>query len=422
MTSAAQVENLGRTGQESGYNKLPGLTGLRVIAALIVFLSHARALPLFGNHTVQAGYAHIFENGATFAMSCFVVLSGFVLTWSTKIGETARRFYRRRVFKMFPNHVVVYVAIAALLIAGGATLSVGPAVANLFLVQAWIPDLSLGTLFKAVNGQTAALSAELFLCLAFPFLVLLVRRIRPERLWAWAVGLSLLTLTLPPIVQSLAPRQPVNPYVTGVSLPDMWFLCFGPTAWVTTFLVGMILARIVREGRWIGVGVLPVVLLVIGVYALASVVPTAYGMTALYPLPVSLLFAAVAVSDLKGRRIWLASKPMVWLGECTYAFFLIHLTLLYVAFNVFTDQPLVAQGGLGAVLSWGPFGGLGFLAGVILVCLLLSRMLYRLVELPMMRRGARRNTGQQVKAAPTAVDRSPITDIVPQSAPEEGAA
>jgi peptidoglycan/LPS O-acetylase OafA/YrhL len=420
MTSTTQLENVGPTRQARGYNKLPAVTGLRVIAALIVFLSHARVLPIFENRAVQEGYTRIFENTATFAMSCFVVLSGFVLTWSTRVGETARRFYRRRIFKMFPNHVVVYAAILGLLIAGGASLSVLPALANLFLVQAWVPDLSLSVLFNAVNGPTASLSVEWLLCLAFPLLVLLVRRIRPERLWAWAVGLSLLTLALPPIAQSLLPREPTNPYLTGVSLPDMWFLCFGPTAWATTFVVGMILARIVQEDRWIGLGVLPVVLLVIGVYVIASFLPTAYGLTVLYPLPVSMLFAAVAVSDLKGRRIWLGSKPMVWLGECTYAFFLIHLTLLYVAFNAFTGQPLVAKGSTGAVLTWGPFGGLAFLAGVMLLCVLLSRTLYRLVELPMMRRGARPNAARRPKAP--APDRSPLADIVKQSAPEEGAA
>jgi peptidoglycan/LPS O-acetylase OafA/YrhL len=422
MTSAAQVVNVGRTGRESRYNKLPGLTGFRVVAALVVFLSHARDVPIFPNHTVLAWYDRISANSATFAMTCFVVLSGFVLTWSTKVGETTRRFYRRRIFKMFPNHVVVYAAIVGLLIAGGAALSVGPALANLFLVQSWVPDLSLSILYKSVNGPTAALSAELLLCLAFPLLILLVRRIRPERLWAWAVGVSLLTLAMPPVVQSLAPRHPAHPYLSGLSVPDMWFLCFSPTAWVTAFVAGMIFARIVREDRWIGLGVLPVVLLMIGVYAIASVLPHAYGMNALYPLPVSMLFAALAVSDLKGRRSWLGSKPMVWLGECTYAFFLMHLTLLHVAFNAFTGQPLAAQGGTGGVVPWGSYGVFPFLASVILVGVLLSRALYRLVELPMMRLGARRNVAQRSKAAPPAVDRSPVPDIVNQSVPEEGAA
>jgi peptidoglycan/LPS O-acetylase OafA/YrhL len=421
MTSAAQVVDVGRVKGESR-NNLPGLTGFRVVAAFIVFLGHARDVPILPNHTVQVWYDRISANSATFAMTCFIVLSGFLLTWSTKVGETTRRFYRRRIFKMFPNHVVVYAAIVGLLVAGGAALKAGPALANLFLVQAWVPDLSLSILYRAVNGPTAALSSEFFLCLAFPLLVFLVRKIRPERLWAWAVGVSLLTLAMPPIVQSLAPRHPAHPYLSGLSVPDMWFLCFSPMAWVTSFVAGMIFARIVREERWIGLGVLPVVLLMIGVYAVASVLPHAYGLNALYPLPISMLLAAVAASDLKDRRSWLGSKTMVWLGECTYAFYLIHLTLLNVAFNAFTGHSLVALPGTGGVLPWGSYGVFPFLATVTLVGVLLSRALYRLVELPMMRRGARRKVTRRPNPERPAVDQSPVPDIVNQSVPEEGAA
>jgi peptidoglycan/LPS O-acetylase OafA/YrhL len=390
MPATQQAADVGLDNGAAGASKLPAVTGLRCLAAFLVFAGHARGLSIFDNRAVQDGYDRIFENTGTLAVSSFFVLSGFVLTWSTKVGGITRIFYRRRFFKMFPNHVVVFAVALGLLIVSGGPVKLVPALANLLLVHAWIPDFSLSFTFNAVNGPTWSLSVEWALCLTFPLLILLVRRIRPGHLWNWAIGISALALLMPLISQSFLPAQPRYPYVADMSMADMWFLYFGPPAWMAAFVVGMILARIVQTGRWIGVGVSAAVLLLIGVFITARFLPTSYGLTVLYPLPLSMLFAAVAVSDIEGRRTWLGSKPMVWLGDTSYAFFLIHLTLLYTLYHAFS-QKLVGAAGTYVGLAWGPLGGFAFLAGVMLLCVFLSWLLYSLVERPMMRRWSRPN-------------------------------
>jgi hypothetical protein len=40
-------------------------------------------------------------------------------------------------FKIFPNHAVIWLVIVAMLIVSGAKIMVEPAVANLFLVNSW---------------------------------------------------------------------------------------------------------------------------------------------------------------------------------------------------------------------------------------------------------------------------------------------
>jgi peptidoglycan/LPS O-acetylase OafA/YrhL len=376
-------------------NTLPSVTGLRFIAAFLVFAGHARGMSIFADQSVQNGYDKVFENSGTLAVACFMTLSGFLLTWSSKPGEPTKAFYRRRFFKVFPNHVVVFAAAVVVLFATGKAVDLWAAVANLFLVNAWIPDFTLGLTFNAVNGPTWSLSVEWALYLLFPLFFVLVKRIRRERLWNWAIGVSALGLTLPIIAHTLLPADPPYPYLEGMSSADMWFLYFGPPTWAIAFVVGMIFARIIQTDQWIRIGILPAALLPVGVFILARFVPPGYGMSVLFPLPVAVLIAAVAAADLGGRTSWLGSKPMVWLGNTSYALFLVHLTLLYTVFEaVGTD---LGDGYI--VLGWGTLGGVAFLVGILTVGVILSWLLYIGVERPAMRRWSRKREKDQLPTA-----------------------
>lgn len=379
---------------------LPAITGLRAIAALLVFLCHARGLSIFGDPGPQGLYDTVFDNigVGTLAVTGFFVLSGFVLTWSTRPGLPARQFYRRRFMKMFPNHAVVFGLILVLAAITGKAVAAGPAVANLLLVNSWIPDFSLSYAFGAVNGPTWSLSSEWALCLLFPVLFLLVRRIQPDRLWRWAIGVSVATPLLPWLSHTFLPADPPYPYLPGLSTADMWTLYFSPLGWASAFVVGMLLARIVQTGRWIGLRVLPVTALLGVVFAVAQTLPVSDRMTVLYPLPVSMLFAALAVRDLHGRPSWLGSRPMVWFGNISYAFFLVHLTTLYTLYELFSSTT-VHKGVPSTGLGWGPLGGLAFLVGTALLCVLISWPLHKFVEVPIGRRFSRAREKVQVPIA-----------------------
>jgi peptidoglycan/LPS O-acetylase OafA/YrhL len=366
-------------------NKLPSVTGLRFFAAFLVFAGHAQGLSIFEDEAVQNGYNTVFENSGTLAVACFMVLSGFLLSWANKPGEQTRAFYRRRFFKVVPNHLVVFAAVVITLLVTGKAIDVVAAIANLFLVHAWIPDLTLGLAFNSVNGPTWSLSVEVLLYLLFPVFYLLVKRIRRDRLWNWAVGISAFGLLLPLISKALLPREPVHPYLEGMSTADMWFLYFGPATWAIAFVVGMIFARIIQTDQWIGLGILPAALLPVGVFILARFVPTSYGFSVLFPLPVAILVAAVAASDLRGRTTWLGSKAMVVLGDTSYALFLVHLTLLYTVFEAIGTE--VEEGYF--VLGWGTLQGIAFLVGILTTGVILSWLLFVLVERPAMRRWSR---------------------------------
>ncbi|WP_372352198.1 acyltransferase family protein [Streptomyces sp. KL116D] len=78
--------------------RLPSLTGLRFFAAFLVFLCHA--LSQFNPQTdsVSHDVAYFLLPAGPVGVS-FFVLSGFVLTYAARPGDTVRRFWRRRVVR-----------------------------------------------------------------------------------------------------------------------------------------------------------------------------------------------------------------------------------------------------------------------------------------------------------------------------------
>src|SRR3712207_2880383 len=85
---------------------LPSLTGMRFVAAFMVFCGHAMAENLFGDDSVNRALVNPALAGSFTGVSFFFVLSGFVLTWSARDDDTKRRFWRRRFWRIYPVHLV----------------------------------------------------------------------------------------------------------------------------------------------------------------------------------------------------------------------------------------------------------------------------------------------------------------------------
>ncbi|MFH9422931.1 acyltransferase family protein, partial [Streptomyces sp. NPDC017529] len=168
----------------SGRPKLPSLTGVRFIAAGLVFFFHASLtfIPLspFADEDVAEGFRWLFSKAGWMGVTFFFVLSGFVMTWSAKPGDTVTGFWRRRLLKIFPNHVVTW-ALAMVLFAGTVT-PVSSWLPNLLLVHSWFPDPQI---HLSVNQPAWSLCSELLFYLLFPALIGPILRIRESRLWGW---------------------------------------------------------------------------------------------------------------------------------------------------------------------------------------------------------------------------------------------
>jgi peptidoglycan/LPS O-acetylase OafA/YrhL len=359
---------------------LPTLTGLRFVAAFMVALCHVGihllprvapgAKPLIG----------LFHGIGAAALSFFFILSGFVLTWAAKESDTARLFWRRRFFRVFPNHIVGFVVIVVLAAAAGHALSTRDTITSLFLVHAWIPDQEL--LYNLwSNTPTWSLAAELCFYLSFPLLLTLVRKIRPQRLWL-AFGLTFAAILAVPVIAGTL--LATGPTQAGTGLPwlSFWFMNFFPPARMLEFVLGILVAHIVMHGRWIRLP-LPVTLLLPLVAILAQgFVPLRFGLVWLTAIPLALLVGTAAVSDITNRSGFFGGRVMVFLGQISYAFFVIHW--LVVAYG-WVGRTSPAFGGDPSGTSTWP-AVLGMTALTIASCLVLGWLLHVLVERPVMRR------------------------------------
>ncbi|MFJ6195047.1 acyltransferase family protein [Micromonospora sp. NPDC092111] len=385
MTAQEKVDRATVFPASSG-TRLPSLTALRIVAATLVYIHHAMYQPVFSDQGLQNAYNELARNLGPLSVMFFFVLSGFILTWSAKPHDPVKQYYRRRFFKIFPNHIAVWVILLLLMFVAGRTVLWPEAVVSLGLLQAWVPDFNYQLL--AVNPPTWTLSVELLFYLCFPLLLILVNRIRPSRLWLYA-GLAAVAALLMPVVSRLfLPDSPPTPVSASLSWPQLWFIYYFPVARMFEFLVGMVMAKILMTGRWRGVR--PLFIVVVLVVAYVATLPLKLfeeGYQAVFLIPLALVITGAAAADLAGRRTLLSSRGMVWLGEISYAFYLVHVTVFFSLQAAFNHQ-----WGLGGMFTSRPFGtvaGITFLVGAYLACVLVAWLVYSLVERPVMRRWAR---------------------------------
>ena len=146
---------------------LNGLTGFRFPIALFIFLVHSThlynpaanyMLPVtpFANEGFANKLSEFLIGVGLPMLSLFFMLSGFVLTWSSKPGEKARFFWRRRFFRVIPNHVVTFVLACILVV--GATTNWLP---NLLLVHTWDLCRAIGADEHLNEDLVAAVWAQL---------------------------------------------------------------------------------------------------------------------------------------------------------------------------------------------------------------------------------------------------------------------
>ncbi|MFF2863698.1 acyltransferase family protein [Streptomyces rubiginosohelvolus] len=366
--------------------RLDSLTGLRFIAAALVFFFHASLVFIsmnpFADPGVADGFRWLFSKAGWMGVSFFFVLSGFVLTWSARPQDTLTGFWRRRLLKVFPNHIATW-ALAMLLFAGAAV----PAevwLPNLLLVHSWFPDPAV---HLSLNAPAWSLCSELLFYALFPFLIRPVLRIRKQALWAWAAAMVAGMLAVQLVTDFLAPASPPAPG-TDVSVWQFWFGYNFPPVRMFEFVLGMILARMVAADVLPRIRVLPAALLCVAGYAAALAVPFLYGLNLMTVLPIALLIAAVARTDIDGAPTTLRSRPMQWLGEVSFGFYLAQQIVLSFVRTTLMDHRTYPTG-TGIAILVVEFAGSLLLGWLLLTC----------VERPVMRRWARSRTTPRPPAA-----------------------
>lgn len=295
--SAAPAGTAAADGAAGMLPVLWSLNGLRAVGALLVMLYHVNSWNLQVIRGSSAGYTGV---------GLFFVLSGFVLTWTARPGTTVGTFYRRRLARILPNHVVTWLlGLAIAVVVLEQALDPATAVLGLLLLQAWSPDAQV---VFAVNGVTWSLSCEIAFYVAFPLLLWGLRRLRPRTRAAVAVG----ALAVPPLAGVLWPA----------TIPLLFHL---PPARLPEFVLGMVTAMAVQEG-WRPRVPAPVLLglLAVGILGAAAVTVHPTVLTAALAAVFAPLAARCAWGDIRGGNRWARHPVVVVAGALSFSFYLLH--------------------------------------------------------------------------------------------------
>lgn len=302
--------------------QLPSLTGLRTAAAGVVLISHLRYLvpndTLLSIGRVHIDARQVMRQGNA-GVSLFFLLSGFVLMWASRPGDRPGRFWVRRVARIYPAHVAVWLAWIGLMAAGVLShVDAGPAAASLALVQSWIPDAAY--YFWAVNPPTWSLAVEVFFYACFPAIALWLRR-GGERAWsrtAWVAGAVALAIPIGCFVVLDPPQD------------EYWSYVFPPSR-LAEFVLGASLALLVQSGRLRSLPVGRTSLLTLVAYLAAGRLPRVLANSMLTLVPFVLMMVAAAGADLAQRRSFWRHPILQHLGRISFAVFLVQWGVIEVS-------------------------------------------------------------------------------------------
>jgi peptidoglycan/LPS O-acetylase OafA/YrhL len=356
---------------------LPTLTALRGLAALAVFGSHVE--PITTRAHLGALRPLLFQ-GFT-GVSFFFILSGFVLAWSHRAGDTAPAFWRRRFARIYPAHLTALLLTVLLILwisafapasRGARMIDLHPTAGDFarvtLLLQSWLPAR-----YFALNGPTWSLSCELFFYALGPLLIprLLGLAQPSRRLLLGLLGLGVVT------AGALAALATAATHRFDGSI-QLWLVYIFPPTRLMEFAIGVLLAAELRAGARPPIAFGPAAGLAALAYLVAYWVPRGLDISALTVIPFALLVLAAGAADLTGRAP--LRHPALQLGgRASYAFYLVHaLVIVAVAAIVVPTSGSTA-------LVWS--------AGTLLAAMLLAYALYAVIEEPLewrLRGGGRR--------------------------------
>lgn len=279
---------------------LPRLTSLRAFAALAVFgfhLSQGGPRWTFLETVLGDGYA-----GVAF----FFVLSGFVLTWATSPATSAAAFYRRRLARIYPSHLVT--AVGAIVLGSAVSLSI--ALPNVLLLQSWT---GTDRIVFGMNGVSWSLSCEAFFYAAFPLILWLLNRSTSlTSTIVVSAGYTALTAVLTIVIAQAGPGWQNVAYTN-------------PLCRSGEFVLGVALAIAVQAGWRPRVSVRLAVLFVLTSGLISRIIEPTVPLPDLLLLPsFALLITAAAVADTKRRGGWLVHPALLFAGQVSFAFYLVH--------------------------------------------------------------------------------------------------
>lgn len=315
-------------------SRIPGLDGLRGIAALLVVLSH---LSIRKMHVIPGvDFGGIGKSGVyLFFVLSAMLLASQMLAWESPDYLKPRlwlQYLQRRVFRIWPLFMLAVLVSLATTLYGPAVLG-GRGLPSIVTTETLLPVLLLTE--KVPLLWTVAAEFKFYFIL--PLICFVIHGLYRSRL---VPSLVFLLLTAWMALSFYPPES------SGVS----------PFPFMTLFLAGVMCA-VVYRGVEAGGGVVRTVLEIIAwtsVLLYLATIPSVYGwLTGTVVQKVifhhshimyALIWSVMILAMLYGRgllRRVLDSKPLVFVGKISYSLYLWHLCVLIPVFRMVDYPPLV---------------------------------------------------------------------------------
>jgi peptidoglycan/LPS O-acetylase OafA/YrhL len=359
--------------------EVPGLTGLRFVAAFSVLLAHGLAV-LMKDHEVPGGAVQWLKQASGFGMTLFFVLSGFVIHYNYATLVTAGRlrgiskFLWARFARLYPLFLLVLLVSVAFNIrpfhiwAGELLQSFHDTLRALpyflLLVQSWFYVLiGEGSLIFAIASVplsastplTWSISTEWFFYLVYPGIAWLVLRSRAPgwtvlAILLWGVLWATVASTIFDQSESIdawavARYGPIAEFkgdnFNNAFVP--WLSYFSPYLRIGEFILGCLVAhlyvqactrKITSRENLLGTAVfvaaaasVPLILYLRSSPDFAVNIFYKLRMNFAYaPTAALLIFCAARYDNVLSRS--LTSRPAIVLGDASYSIYLLHFGLL----------------------------------------------------------------------------------------------
>lgn len=393
---------------------LPALTGLRFVAALCVFVSHA--IPVIVPFPDPPVFVVILSSLSAIGMSLFFVLSGFVIyyNYADTIDSPAGiyNFFVARFARLYPLYFI-FLCYDWLQTVPHAKIAPAPVTIPLYLslTQSWLylPENGRGLMFQFGNIPTVSwsISTEWFFYIVFPVACLALSRLTTARAAAATCALVVMTVSMLLVLNRHAPEIAqfgVRAFGPIGADPNeglyRWLTNFSPYIRIFEFLLGCATAflylRLPRPPS-IGESRLGLGSAVAAIAAIAALQCLIFGQIdaawfrplaelrfnyIFAPFLAGLIFCCARYRNFITRT--LETRTLVLCGEVSFSIYLLHLEMI-MAFRHEASP----------VVSWhAAFVDSARLVVVLLTTIGLSFVTWSIIEMPA-RRWIRRAMGRQ---------------------------
>jgi peptidoglycan/LPS O-acetylase OafA/YrhL len=304
--------------------KISQITFTRFIAAMAIVISHFnKDLFLYKIRFISDIFLR-----ANVGVSYFFILSGFIMIVAyhrkEKIGYLD--FYRNRVARIYPLYIV---GLLLYFFTRYSDVSFYKTFLYLFGIQSWIPGKAL-----ILNFPGWSISVEFLFYLIFPWLYNYLYSKGNKSIWIIAVLIWIGT-------QVFSNLYINSPAYKGPHTESHEFSHYFPLWHINEFLIGNIAGLFFVKNRKEKNYDLAVVVLFIAIILSLIFIPLNFhnGLMAVFFVPVIYL---ISCNNGLITKVF-ALKPLEFLGEISYAIYIIHIPVLYIIRSVLWDYFQISE-------------------------------------------------------------------------------